>query len=255
MAEAKFEGHLFWYGSLQTADLVVLSLARTVASRCPYNTLMPPVAGGTQTASDEGWRPMSDSNIIFLNGASSSGKTTLGRTLQQCLGTPYFYISSDQLVAANILPWVDRNAPDGERSWRVIRPRFFDGFHRCIAGLAGAGNFLIVEHVLEVQSWLDDCVRLLAPFDVFFVGVHCPIEELERRERERGDREIGEGRSHLFDGVHTWGEYDFEVDTFARSAIENAALIKNALATRQLPGAFRHMYMRGGELLLRKSHR
>ncbi|MCX6378267.1 MAG: AAA family ATPase [Armatimonadetes bacterium] len=183
-----------------------------------------------------------NTSIIFLNGASSSGKTTLGRALQKTLEHPYFYISSDQLVEANILPRVDKNREEGEWAWRTIRPRFFDGFHRCIAALAGAGNSLIVEHVIEFPSWLDDCVRLLTPFDVLFVGVHCPLEELERRERERGDRAIGEGRSHLLEGVHTWGEYDFEVDTFLHTPDENARLIKVALGNRREPSAFRRMH-------------
>ena len=185
---------------------------------------------------------MEDNTIIFLNGASSSGKTTLGRTLQRRLEQPYFYFSSDQLVEANILPEVDREAQSGERAWQVVRPRFFDGFHRCIAALASAGNPLIVEHVLELQSWLDDCVRLLAPFDVFFVGVHCSLGELERRERERGDRSIGEGHAHLLEGVHTWGEYDFELDTSQHTPHENAELLKTALATKAQPSAFRRMY-------------
>ena len=180
-------------------------------------------------------------DIIFLNGASSSGKTTLGRALQGLIERPTFYFSSDQLVEANILPQVDRQAQTGERAWRVIRPRFFDGFHRCIAALAAAGNPLIVEHVLEAQSWLDDCVRLLAPFDVFFVGVHCPVEELERREMARGNRSLGEGRSHLEDGVHTWGLYDFEVDTSLRGPGENARLILAALINKPEPSAFRRM--------------
>jgi chloramphenicol 3-O phosphotransferase len=190
---------------------------------------------------------MQDTKIIILNGASSSGKTTLGRALQRTLGHPYFYFSSDQLVEANILPEVDRNAQAGEWAWSTMRPRFFNGFHHCVAALASAGNSLIVEHIFESQSWLDDCVRLLAPFDVFFVGVHCPLLELERRERERGNRTIGEARSHLLDGIHTWGVYDFEVDTSLRSPEENAFLLKAALANKQQPSAFRYMYAKHGE--------
>ncbi len=56
-----------------------------------------------------------------------------------------------------------------------------------MAAFAVAGNDLIVEHVVEFQSWYDDCVRLLNDFDVFYVGIHCPIKELERREKMRGD--------------------------------------------------------------------
>jgi chloramphenicol 3-O phosphotransferase len=187
---------------------------------------------------------MPDTSIIFLNGASSSGKTTLGRALQRILDHPFLYFSSDQLVEAQILPLVDRTEADEEWAWKVVRPRFFAGFHGCIAAFAGAGNPLIVEHVLEFQSWLDDCVRLLAAFDVFFVGVHCPLEELERRERARGDRDRGEGRSHLEEGVHSWGPYDFEVDTSIYSPGESAQLIKTAHAARREPSAFQSMLAR-----------
>ncbi len=79
--------------------------------------------------------------------------------------------------------------------------------------MADAGNDMIVEHVIEFRSWYVDLVTLLRHHAVFFVGVHCEIGELERRERVRGDRRVGEGRSHLEDGVHTWGRYDVEVDT------------------------------------------
>lgn len=77
--------------------------------------------------------PMAETSIIFLNGASSSGKTTLGRALQAALEEPYFYLSSDQLVQADILPAKERRARTGNWSWRNIRPHFFDGFHRSIA--------------------------------------------------------------------------------------------------------------------------
>ena len=59
-----------------------------------------------------------------------------------------------------------------------------------------------------------DLRQILQPFDVFLVGVHCTLEELERRERLRGDRRIGEAREHVeVDGVHGFGPYDLEVDT------------------------------------------
>lgn len=156
---------------------------------------------------------MRSSRVVLLNGPSSSGKTTLGRAVQCALGSPFFYFSSDQLVDADVLPSVDRTVKTGEWSWRTIRPRFFDGFHRCAAAIADAGNDMILEHVIEFRSWYIDLVTLLRHHSVFFVGVHCEISELERRERVRGNRRVGEGRLHLEDGVHTWGRYDIEVDT------------------------------------------
>jgi chloramphenicol 3-O phosphotransferase len=183
-------------------------------------------------------RDVTGTPVILLNGASSSGKTTLARALQHTLEAPFLHFSSDQLVAAGVLPEVDRTATTGPWAWQTIRPRFFDGFHRATAALAAAGNSLIVEHVIELRSWYDDLLELLADYDVFYVGVECPLPELERRERARGDRFIGEGRSHLEDGVHTWGPYDIRIDTSVSTAEDSARRIQRAFHERKPPSAF-----------------
>lgn len=163
--------------------------------------------------------------IILLNGASSSGKTTLAKELLKKLGAPYFYYSSDHLVDSGMLAEVDRVNKDTDRSWNVLRPKFFDGFHRSIAAFAEAGLYLLVEHIVEYPEWLEDLVGFLNPFDVLYVGVYCPADEIDRRERRRGDRTIGEGRQHLDDGIHTWSGYDLTVDTFTHSTDENVDVI------------------------------
>ncbi len=153
--------------------------------------------------------------IIFLNGASSSGKSTLAKALQQMLDEPFLHVSSDHLVSAGLLP--QRREESGPFNWwHQMRPRFFAGFHACLPALALAGNDLIVEHIIEFASWRRDLNRLLSDLDVYLVGVHCDLDELDRRERARGDRRIGEGRAHVaIDGIHCLGPYDLEVDTTA----------------------------------------
>ena len=64
--------------------------------------------------------------------------------------------------------------------------KFFDGFHRCLPALAAAGNDLIVEHIIEFRAWREHLARLLGGLDVFLVGVHCDLAEIDRRERDRG---------------------------------------------------------------------
>ena len=151
--------------------------------------------------------------IILLNGASSSGKSTLALELQEAMELPFLHVSSDALVAAGLLP--RRRESEGPFAWwEEMRPRFFDGFHRCLPAMAAAGNDLIVEHVIEFAAWRRALAELLAGFDVFLVGVHCDPSELDRRERARGDRRIGEWRAHVEkDRIHEFGRYDFEVDT------------------------------------------
>ncbi len=178
--------------------------------------------------------------IILLNGASSSGKSTLARALQTALDEPFWHISIDHLIAAHVLP--KERIDSGEFPWRDMRPHFFDGFHRCLPALAAAGNNLIVEHIVETQAWMQRLLRLLNPFDVFFVGVHCPLPELERRERERGNRRIGEARADLA-LIHTFGIYDFEVLS-TLPLDENVYDLIAAWKTRQRPSAFQKMMQR-----------
>jgi len=159
--------------------------------------------------------------IILLNGASSAGKSTLSKAIQQALDEPFQHLASDYLALG--LP--ERRDSHGPFLWwGNLRPRFFDGFHRAIAAVASAGNDLIVEHIIEFPQRRADLRRLLQPFDVFLVGVTCSIEELERRERQRGDRRIGEGRSHLEDNrIHDFGPYDFQIETTGREPTHAAA--------------------------------
>ena len=60
------------------------------------------------------------------------------------------------------------------------------------------------------------CRRAFAGLDVFTVGVTCPIEVLEARERARGDRVLGRARG-LAGVVHGFLDYDLMVDTGAVS--------------------------------------
>jgi chloramphenicol 3-O phosphotransferase len=119
--------------------------------------------------------------IIFLTGPSSSGKTTLAAGIQKAMPKPFLHFSSDHFTQT-LDP---RRTTDGPFAyWSSVRPRFFKGLHRSIAAFASAGNDLIVDHLIEFSAWRDELRELLSGLDVFLVGVHCSIEELERRGRE-----------------------------------------------------------------------
>jgi chloramphenicol 3-O phosphotransferase len=184
------------------------------------------------------------STILLFNGASRSGKSTLIQALLPELSTPYFHYSSDKRVEANILPEVDREQHNLVNSWNVIRPKFFEGFHRSIQAFADAGNDVIVEHVIECEAWLSHLVELLHGHTVFSIGVLCPIDILNTRERARGDRFVGEGQSHLDDGIHTWSAYDLEVDTYHASQKENIGKIQELVTQTEKETIFERLHSR-----------
>ena len=176
--------------------------------------------------------------IILLNGASSSGKSSVARALQARLNQPYWHISIDHLRNASVLP-LDR-VRSGEFTWSEMRGPFFAGFERSLAVYAEAGNNLVVEHIIEDEAWMQRVVRLLHGLDVFFVGVRCDLDELEQRERQRGDRPLGDARRDFFT-VHRHAVYDVEVDTTSTSPDSNAARIIAAHGARTRPSAFDRM--------------
>lgn len=177
--------------------------------------------------------PLSPGQIILLNGASSAGKSTLCRALQGRLPEPFLQFSLDFLMFGSpVLP--TRREGNGPFSWAVMRPRLFEGYFACLPALAGAGNNLVVDYIIEERAQLGRLASLLEPFDVFLVGVHCPLPELERRERQRGDRRLGDARRD-FQTVHTFTPYDLEVDS-TRPAGENAETIISAWKERRRPG-------------------
>ncbi len=54
------------------------------------------------------------------------------------------------------------------------------------------------------SSWRRDLAHLLAGLDVYLIGMHCVVEEIDRRERARGHRRIGVARTHItFGRIHS----------------------------------------------------
>lgn len=152
---------------------------------------------------------MKKGKIILLNGVSSSGKSTLAGALVQTMPN-YFQLSIDDF------DWVIDRMEDRDGG-RLIPMATEVFFHRTVAMFSDQGVNLVVDQILHDEATMKDCLETLQDYPVFFVGVHCPPEELERREKARGDRRIGQAVKQL-EYVHQQREvYDVEVDTYRDS--------------------------------------
>lgn len=176
--------------------------------------------------------------IILIHGASSAGKSTLAFAVQKASPVPLLRFSFDLFLDGNILPM--NRIKNGEFSWREIRPSILNGFYQCLPVLAKAGNNLILDHIIESEGELKQVVTLLKGIDVFFVGLHCSLPELERREKERGNRRQGEARTD-FQTVHTYTTYDLELDS-ENELEKNVKSLLTAWKNRQSPSLFEQMY-------------
>jgi chloramphenicol 3-O phosphotransferase len=171
---------------------------------------------------------MTTGTIIFLNGTSSSGKSSIAQALQQLLDVPAMHVQVDTF--AEMLPpgFLETAEPSLRKETAA---RLISGFHQAIAALAAAGNTLILDHVVPSPQWWQECMTLFAPYQLVTVGVHCPLEELERREMARGDRQPGLARMQLAH-VHQHGTYQVDVDTSLLDPESCAAQIQAALCAQ-----------------------
>lgn len=170
--------------------------------------------------------------IVLLNGASSSGKTALGRALTALLPDPWFLVPADVIGAMRSEP--ARALSDDEVAALLRRTR--RGYHRMVAGLAAAGNDVVMDYPLSEPWRLEDLLAVLDGYDVTLVDVWCAPEERERRERARGDRPSGLTRAQ--EHVYDQPDRDLRVDTTTTTPEAAAEQVVAWSAGAQGPKAF-----------------
>jgi len=160
--------------------------------------------------------------VILLNGTSSSGKSSIAAELLTVLDGAWFHLGIDGFHRV-------RSRRDwSEEEFLPIFQRTVLGFHRAVAGMVAAGNDVVMDYVLGERWRLADCLSVFSEHQVLFVGVRCSLPELQRRERDRGNRTIGRAEVQ-FPLVHQHGVYDVEVDTEQHTPAECAAQIRDRL--------------------------
>lgn len=186
--------------------------------------------------------------IIYLNGPSSSGKTTIARALQHALDDLYLHVSIDKIIGwmpAKVNNWTGEDAPLGY-SWKkgvdasgVLIQELQRGpyvqkiartFQNIALLLAKMGHHLIIDDVSFGSKQLEKWKELFKGFDVLWIGVNAPLSILEQREKERDNRIEGSARSQ-FHQVHMGAVYDLTIDTHHTSLADNVACI-NALVVK-----------------------
>jgi chloramphenicol 3-O phosphotransferase len=184
------------------------------------------------------------SRVIFLNGTSSSGKTTLARAIQDESDIPFVYWGIDTLFG--LVPpnwgggrggplsrdgfWYDHTVDDADGHpvvvirYGEVGRRMFQSACAAAAQFAHGGDHLVIDEMLLTPDLLPTWMDALAGLDVQLVCVTCPLAVAEQRELSRG-HEIGLARGHL-STVHDHGyTYDTIVDTATASPTELARVI------------------------------
>lgn len=194
--------------------------------------------------------------VIVINGASCAGKTTLAKAIQNCSSEPCLIVSLDQFRDSLPDRYRGMNSPDGTpgslglnivptqlNGTRATDIRFgkyglamLRGMRRAVSSLAHEGLNVVVDDLLIHPNHRDGYVDVLKGFRTILVGVHCNLEEMERREGQREGRFPGTARTTL-QQVHSGMRYDIEVDTSKATPHELAERVLKVLNQSKLQRA------------------
>ena len=159
-----------------------------------------------------------EKTVILLNGPSSSGKSTLSRTLQDRIrqerGADYGIISIDDFM---------KLATD-ETIYEDDVYEINGDMCRAAEEILKKSPGVIIDHVITSERIYQQLVELLGNFRIRTVHVSCPLEVLLQREQARGNRCIGSAEAS-YTYLYPKDGYDLTVDNAAMTPEENAALI------------------------------
>ena len=93
-----------------------------------------------------------------------------------------------------------------------------------IKALVNDGLYVVVDYVAFGKEDLDKIKEELSSLKILWVGIHCPLNIIEKREKDRGDRTIGFAR-YFYHNTHKGNNYDLNLDTHTNTLEENTSLI------------------------------
>ncbi|VHO03473.1 hypothetical protein [Candidatus Rhabdochlamydia sp. T3358] len=127
--------------------------------------------------------------IIYLNGPSSSGKTTLAKALQHAFEEPFLHVGIDKIIGwmpEKINDWTGGEASLGY-SWKKsvdtsgnpvqelqagpYAQKIGKTFQEVVLALAKMGHHIVIDDVSFGKQQLDEWKKILKDFRVLWVGI------------------------------------------------------------------------------------
>ncbi len=204
--------------------------------------------------------------IILLTGTSSSGKSSIAREIMKQSQIPFLYYASDHILNF----WMDskfintfykdQKPNEWETEWFCRHQtvdksgnevsyinngqrgqQLYSDLVKAACSLIDKGYDMVIDEVIRNIDQLYTYHSLLLDKKVYLIYICCENKELERREKERGDRSFGLWRSLLETGCKVINTYDIEVDTTHISPREGAKVILNFIENNSSPIAFKQL--------------
>ena len=168
---------------------------------------------------------MEKGRILFLNGVTSSGKTSIVDALQQ-RDAPFFYVIANDLFEQMV---GDRFLQ--EDYWKYLSEVILMMYHTAKL-YSDMGKNVLIDGILVEREQLKPHYQQLMdilkenPLDV--VEVYCPLEICRQRNLDRGDRYEGQSEEQAALMVQNI-RYSLRVDTSQKTPEECAQAIIETL--------------------------
>jgi len=151
--------------------------------------------------------------VIFLNGASSSGKTSIAKALQYLLPKPYMLLGIDKMISMmpeHLNNWQGKKVERGfwwqqdidEQGNKTSHIMFGDvaknvsiSLKSVVLALINDGHNVIVDEICVSKDQVVLWQRALKKIEAYYICVSTDLKILEARELVRGNRMSGSARA------------------------------------------------------------
>jgi chloramphenicol 3-O phosphotransferase len=194
--------------------------------------------------------------IVILNGAPRSGKSSIVAAVQELFDGPWMNLGVDrfmQMTPPRYQPGMGLR-PGGERpDLEELVVALYRALYESVAAHSRQGLPVVVDvghhdAYATPRGILADCARRLRGLPALFVGVRCPLAVIMERRRATGYNPDWSEGSPVPPPVQRWqrevhlpGIYDLEVDTSAQTPRECAEAIRRRLADGPPPSALERL--------------
>ena len=194
--------------------------------------------------------------IVILNGAPRSGKTSIVRAIQETLDGLWMNVGVDaarMMTPPRAQPGIGLRPGEATHPAAPFVPLLYAALYESVAAHSRLGLNVVVDVGHHDRDVLTDSAERLAGLPVLFVGVHCPIDVVmeRRRSSEPGsyavaavDEPIPPPVLRWQSEVHGGWAYDLEVDASVQGPEKCAAAIGRRLAATEPADAFERLAKR-----------
>ena len=168
---------------------------------------------------------MDKGKIIFLNGVTSSGKTTIVEALQERRDVFFYVVANDlfqEMVGEQYLQ---------ENYWKYLSEVIIMMYHTAKL-YSDMGKNVLIDGILvereEIRPHYQQLMEIMKDSPLDIVEVYCPLEICKQRNIERGDRYESQSEEQA-ELMSKDIKYCMCVDTSKHSAEECADMIVKTL--------------------------